>query len=108
LTRIPPPKPREGEDLGTYWRRVGPWEAMTDAATEVKNVRSRAATALRKIERLQNVHEHWRNEVIPDDQRARVEQWRKTLADIVATLDVIDLDDWKPEVIAAIDGQERP
>ncbi|GHE32066.1 hypothetical protein GCM10017673_38560 [Streptosporangium violaceochromogenes] len=73
---------------------------MTDAATEVKNVRSRTATALDRLRAAQarrHPDEDWAP-AVPASQRGQVAEWIAELADISARLERLDPDAWKTTV----------
>jgi hypothetical protein len=83
------------------------WDVMTNAATVVKAARSQVDIALSKIDRIKSAPSRWVDKhPIPAAQKSRVEEWREALSGALAILDELDVDAWKPEVIASQEGAQ--
>ncbi len=90
-----PEQQQPGEDRSAFRQRRRPWDAMTHAGTEIKICRSRVATALDTLHGQLSGPSAY---LVPDSQRARVQEWEQKLSVVLFELDTIDVDEWKSAI----------
>ncbi|WP_326646078.1 hypothetical protein OG884_15615 [Streptosporangium sp. NBC_01755] len=96
MTRLRPEHRQPGESQRDFNRRTAPWDVMIRLATEVKTVRSRMLTA---VETLLDATQRGK---IPASQTDQVAEWGGVMVEMLARLDRMDLDAWKPGIRAEI------
>lgn len=100
MTRLRPEHRQPGETQRDHHHRTAPWDVMIRLATEVKTVRSRMLTA---VETLLDATQRG---TIPASQTDQVAEWGGAMVEMLARLDQLDVDAWKPCVRAEITRQE--
>ncbi|GAA3172434.1 hypothetical protein [Nonomuraea salmonea] len=80
------------------------WRIMERAGVEMKSVRSRAAKAAELIRLIRDVGLPGRPDTaFPASQEARIDDWLAKLATVAELLESVDIDAWKPEILAEIE-----